>query len=216
MTVEAVSELMKDENTYLIDCRPMPEYVAGHVPGSIWIQMENAFAIWAALIVDPLAGEKIVIVAPPGKEEEAITRLSRTGVDCAVGYLDGGFEAWTKAGLPVSKTKCLEYEGAEEFKSKSAGGRVIDVRNPGEWQDGVYGEATLLTLGAVKQAAKTATNKNEKLFMHCKGGARSLLAVSTLERFGFTDVTNIKGGFDNMKAKNVPIGPMTQQPVTTF
>jgi len=40
------------------------------------------------------------------------------------------------------------------------------------------------------------------------------MAVSILENQGFTDVTNIAGGFEQMKAKGVETSPMTQAPST--
>lgn len=105
--------------------------------------LQFSFAIWTAFIVDPTAGEEIVLVAPEGKEEEVITRLSRTGLDCVVGYLGGGYESWTKSGFKVQMTKCVDYEGPEDFKGKTDGGMIVDVRNLGEWQDGVIENATL-------------------------------------------------------------------------
>ena len=39
----------------------------------------------------------MILVTPPGQEKDAITRLARTGIDCVVGFLDGGFASWQQA-----------------------------------------------------------------------------------------------------------------------
>lgn len=108
--------------------------------------LEFSFAIWSAYVVDPTHGDRIILVTPEGKEKEAITRLSRTGLDCVVGYLEGGFESWTKAGYEVQQTKVVNYDSAMEFAEKTADGTIVDVRNPGEWQDGVLENAKLYIL----------------------------------------------------------------------
>lgn len=102
------------------------------------------FAIWTAFFVDPRKGEKIVLVTEPGKEEQAITKLTRTGLDCVIGYLSGGYQSWQKEGLPTASTDILTYKSAADWESESKGARVIDVRNLGEWtNEGVLPEAEL-------------------------------------------------------------------------
>lgn len=143
MTAEVFKNHAGQPKTFVLDCRTGPEFVAGHMPGAIFCPLDQSYAIWATYAVDPRKNEKCLLITPPGKEKEAITRLTRTGVDCVQGYLEGGFEAWTNAGYPVTKTKVVQYENAEEFKQKTEGGRILDVRNLGEWEDGVYKGATL-------------------------------------------------------------------------
>ena len=132
-----------DESVFVIDCRPNTEYIQGHMQRSVWVPLEMTFAIWAAFVVDPRKGEKVVLVTPPGREKEAVTRLTRTGIDCVIGYLEGGFDAWKQAGFDVEETQVVDYESHEEFELKIKGATIVDVRNLGEWQDGVLDRATL-------------------------------------------------------------------------
>lgn len=138
-----VQKLAEDDSVFVIDCRSAADYIAGHIPYSVFVPMEMTFAIWAAFVVDPRKGDKIVLVVAPGREEEAITRLSRTGIDCVVGFLEGGFDSWKSAGLEVKATKVLEYGSAEEFKERTADYKIVDVRNLGEWEGAVLETAHL-------------------------------------------------------------------------
>ena len=59
--------------------------------------LEGNFAMWIGEMV-PDIKQPILLVTYPGKEEEAIIRLSRVGYDNTIGYLKGGFDAWKAAG----------------------------------------------------------------------------------------------------------------------
>lgn len=73
-----------------------------------------------------------------------------------------------------------------------------------------------LTLSKVKQGTHQSDNKHKKFYMHCKTGGRSLLATSIASRMGFKDVTNIAGGFDQIKSVNVNTSPPSKDPVATL
>jgi hydroxyacylglutathione hydrolase len=107
------------------------------------VPLESQFAIWTAYLVDPSKGEKIIIVCEPGKEKEVIIRLARTGLDCCIGYLEGGFNTWSDAGFSTEASKIIKYENASDFEGQAKDVRVIDVRNPGEWANGVLQNAEL-------------------------------------------------------------------------
>ena len=85
----------------------------------------------------------MVLVTPPGQEKDAIIRLARTGIDCVVGYLDGGLASWQQAGFDLAATKQIDYSSEEEFRANTEGHRIVDVRNLNEWHDGVLDHAHL-------------------------------------------------------------------------
>ena len=57
------------------------------------------------LIVDVTTN--IILVAPEGREEEVVTRLSRVGFDKTHGYLKGGMDAWVAAGKEIDTVKSV-------------------------------------------------------------------------------------------------------------
>ncbi len=59
------------------------------------ILLEKKFKLLGTLIED--VKQKIIIISPKGKEEEAISRLSRVGFDNVVGFLEGGFDNWVNS-----------------------------------------------------------------------------------------------------------------------
>src|SRR3974377_419434 len=82
---------MGDAGSKILDVRDPAEYAKGHLAGSINIGLGGQYATWAGTILD--RAKPIVIVAEPGREEEAALRLGRIGFDPVMGYLRGGMAA---------------------------------------------------------------------------------------------------------------------------
>ncbi len=82
---------MGDAGAQMLDVRDPAEYAKGHLAGSINIGLGGQFATWAGTLLD--RAKPIVIIAEPGREQEAALRLGRIGFDHVKGYLEGGMQA---------------------------------------------------------------------------------------------------------------------------
>lgn len=51
-----------------------------------------------------------MILAPLGKEKEAVLRLARIGYSNVLGYLEGGIEGWKKAGFELDHSREVTAE----------------------------------------------------------------------------------------------------------
>ena len=137
-------QVLLQQNANLLDVRPLDEFAAGHVPGSICIALSGQFASWAGGILG-IHSNPVLIGETDAQVEEARLRLARVGIEDLRGYLAGGLAAWQKAGLPLSKTVQIS---PQEVQQKIVSGSmrasdVLDVRREGEWQAGHIPEATL-------------------------------------------------------------------------
>jgi hydroxyacylglutathione hydrolase len=74
-----------------LDVRDAREFAQGHLAASINIGLSGQYATWAGTLFD--RNRPILIIAPPGREREAATRLGRIGFDNVAGYLVGGIQA---------------------------------------------------------------------------------------------------------------------------
>ena len=71
--------------------------------------------------------------------------------------------------------------------------QIIDVREPHEYQIANMG-GELIPLATVSSSADKI-DRNKKVIVHCKMGGRSAKAIHELEeKFGFTNLYNLKGG----------------------
>ena len=87
LTADYVFDKIKSENVVVVDTRKPSDYCNEHIPGSIFIGLSGRFAPWVGEILKDINRE-IILIVENGKEEEAITRLSRVGFDNCIGYLD--------------------------------------------------------------------------------------------------------------------------------
>jgi len=75
--------------------------------------------------------------------------------------------------------------------------RLLDVRQPEEWQRARIEGAQLLPLGELEaRLAELSDWKERRVIAHCHHGGRSAAACKILAAAGFTDVSNLVGGID--------------------
>jgi rhodanese-related sulfurtransferase len=51
----------------------------------------------------------------------------------------------------------------------------------------------------------SSLDKNKPYIVHCGGGYRSMTAISIMKSLGFTNLTNIYGGFGAMQQAGLPV-----------
>jgi adenylyltransferase/sulfurtransferase len=71
--------------------------------------------------------------------------------------------------------------------------KVIDVREPDEWQIAHIDGVPLIPLGTLPKRF-TELDPNQQIYIHCKSGVRSLKALYFLREQGFKYVKSVKGG----------------------
>jgi hydroxyacylglutathione hydrolase len=177
----------------VLDVRPGEQFAAGHVPGSVNIALCGQFASWAGALLG-LAEHPVLIAESEEDVREARMRLARVGLEGAQGYLNGGLVAWERAGLPLSKIPQVDAQGlSKRLRGQSV--QVLDVRREPEWEAGHIEGATWWPLDNFK-VAPPEIDRDIPIAVHCKGGYRSMIACSLLQRAGFQNVVNVVGGFD--------------------
>ena len=196
-------EFEKSANTteaLVLDVRHQDEFVKGHVPRSIFIGLNGDFAPWVGdLIAD--TKQPLLLVVPEGKEEEAITRLSRVGFDSAIGYLKGGIGAWETAGKEIDQIISITSSEAKNIIDKGDVA-IFDVRKDGEYQSEHLLNAVHTPLSELNKHLSKFPEKGEFL-VHCAGGYRSVIASSILKSRGIHNLIDIKGGYGALKKEDL-------------
>jgi hydroxyacylglutathione hydrolase len=184
LTVDQVRTL-QDAGGQVVDVRPVVDYAAGHIPGSLAIPLRGAFATWLGwLVSDPAT--PLVIVAGPGQDlSEVIWQALKIGYGNLAGTLAGGVPAWEAAGRPAAATPLLTPGQVDPAA-------VIDVRQAGEYAAGHLPGARNIELGALTSQA--AGVEGRLAVTMCGHGERAATAASVLERAGHTAVAILAGG----------------------
>ncbi|MBA2610359.1 MAG: MBL fold metallo-hydrolase [Bacteroidetes bacterium] len=191
LSVDEFDELIKNLKPIVLDVRKADEYAEANIPGSLFIGLDGQFAPWVGTLISDI-NFPIIIIAPKGKEEETVMRLSRVGYDNCIGYLEGGMEAWIAAG---KKTEKVATVNAEQFLNQyKKGAKTLDVRKPGEFDSAHLSNGQPKPLDFIFDWIDS-NDKAHPYMVHCAGGYRSMIAISILKANGYTNLTNVNGGF---------------------
>ncbi len=183
----------------ILDVRHENDFVKAHIPNSIFIGIQGNFAPWVGSLLRDV-NQKLILVAPEGREEETITRLSRVGFDHVLGYLNGGVEAWKNAGFETDSIHSISpQEFAEQLNPKST---VVDSRKPGEYEAEHVENAINLPLDNVNENFQSVP-KGDDFFLHCAGGYRSVIMASILKSRGIHNMINVEKGMNGIKQTEV-------------
>jgi glyoxylase-like metal-dependent hydrolase (beta-lactamase superfamily II)/rhodanese-related sulfurtransferase len=202
LSAEAFEAKANNTGALILDTRTPEEFAKGFIPNSINIGIEGGFAPWVGALIPDLK-QNLLIVTEPGKEEEVVTRLARVGYDHTIGFLNGGFEAWVQAGKEIDTVDNVAADAFaviyEEEKPE-----IIDVRKLDEFASGHIEGARNLPLDYINDHMEEFP-KDKRLYIHCAGGYRSMIAASILKSRGIENVVNIEGGFGAIEKTSVPV-----------
>jgi rhodanese-related sulfurtransferase/glyoxylase-like metal-dependent hydrolase (beta-lactamase superfamily II) len=194
LTALSLHELLglADGGAQLLDTREPAQYEGAHLLGSVNIGLSGSFATWCGTLLDQ--ERPIVLIAEPGRELEAATRLGRIGFDNVAGYLGGAMEALE--GEPPELLDLTERitaaSLAEQLESPEAP-LVIDVRAPGEWEERRIEGSINVPLSRLSEELSGLPD-GRALVVYCSSGYRSAIAASILRHRGVDQVYDLVGG----------------------
>ena len=202
LTAEEFELVANETHALVLDTRDAEEFYQGFIPNSVNIGLEGNFAQWVGEMI-PDVRQEILLITDEGKEEEAITRLSRVGYDKSVGYLKGGFATWKKSGKEVDTIHRITTDDFES-KFKNDHLQVIDFRKKSEFDSEHVEGAKNIPLNEInKHLAELPKDGN--FMIHCAGGYRSMIAASILKQRGWDNFLEVRGGLAAIKEKDVAV-----------
>jgi rhodanese-related sulfurtransferase/glyoxylase-like metal-dependent hydrolase (beta-lactamase superfamily II) len=204
----ALDEVLRlgDAGAQLLDVRDAAEFAKGHLAGSMNIGLGGQYATWAGTLLD--RAKPIVIIAEPGREQEAALRLGRIGFDQVSGYLDGGMVALAeRPDLVWTTERVTPAMVAEELAGAElpiVAPLVLDIRNPSEWKAKHIPESLNIPLNHMQERLAEIP-PGRRIAVHCAGGYRSSIAASILHQHGITNLIEMAGGLAAWDAARLPV-----------
>ena len=191
-----------DAGAQILDVRDAAEFAMAHLAGSINIGLGGQYATWAGTVLD--RAKPIVIIAEPGREQEAAVRLGRIGFDHVKGYLQGGMEAL--AGRPdlVWPTERISAPMVAEELASADPPLLLDIRSPREWATNHIASSVNIPLNHLKERIAEIP-RDRRIAVHCAGGYRSSIAASILHQDGITNLIDMAGGLAAWDAAKLPV-----------
>ncbi len=190
-SLQDFEEEMQEPLVMVMDTRMPYAYAGSHIPNSLsmWLGGTSVYPGW---LLD--TKQYIVFVLERPSDIDIVTaRLRRLGFDNMCGYLCGGINEWQESGNPISSTRTMSVLDLKDKLEKKEV-LLLDVREPNEWEeDGIIEGAKCIHFAELSENTGSLP-KDKPIAVTCSVGNRSSIAVSILEKAGFTDVVNVLGG----------------------
>jgi len=200
LTPDEFETVAESTHALVLDTREASVFCKAFIPNSINIGLGGQFAVWAATLITDLK-QPLLLICNEGTEEETVMRLARVGFDNTLGYLDGGMEAWKKAGKETdSITSITPEEFARVYNEQL---NILDIRKPSEYEEGHIANVENSPLDYINDWM-SSIDRHKTYYVHCAGGYRSMIAASILKARGVEQVVNIEQGFGGIATTKVP------------
>jgi glyoxylase-like metal-dependent hydrolase (beta-lactamase superfamily II)/rhodanese-related sulfurtransferase len=185
----------------LLDTREQVEFEGAHIRGALNIGLGGSFATWCGTLLDP--DRPVALIADPGREHEAATRLGRIGFDNVAGYLTGGMRQLDDVPELVERTERITAGSAAEQLAQPNPPQLVDVRTTREWDEAHIDGALNLPLSQLSERLGELP-ADRLLILHCASGYRSSIATSLLQRERLPRVANLVGGLGAWTSAQLP------------
>jgi molybdopterin/thiamine biosynthesis adenylyltransferase/rhodanese-related sulfurtransferase len=107
--------------------------------------------------------------------------------------------------LREARTEVPEISPGEADLQREQGVTLVDVRELAEWEQGYIPGSLHVAKSYFEQGIESeAPDRDAPLILYCAGGTRSLFAARTLQGMGYTNVSNMTGGFNAWKSQGLP------------
>jgi DMSO/TMAO reductase YedYZ molybdopterin-dependent catalytic subunit/rhodanese-related sulfurtransferase/glyoxylase-like metal-dependent hydrolase (beta-lactamase superfamily II) len=207
LTIGQLAELRGLEpDLQLVDVRGAAETANGTLPKAVEIPL----AVFADSIGALDRDLPVVIYCASGyRSQAAASVLAAAGFQDVCNLL-GGYRAWHAAGLPVAydrdhlrASRTPQVSARTAHALLEAGTVLLDVREPGEWQEGHAPGAVLIPMGDA-QVRRRELGGGKRIVVVCRSGGRSAAITGVLRAHGY-DAINLTGGMCAWTAAGLPV-----------
>jgi glyoxylase-like metal-dependent hydrolase (beta-lactamase superfamily II)/rhodanese-related sulfurtransferase len=193
-----------EAGAWVVDARDRRAFATAHVPGAINVELNSTFGTYVGWVTPFNAPLVLLLPEPAGPAlAEAVTQLVRIGYERLVGHAEGGLEAWQDRGRPVRSYATADVD---DLCAAYLGGppvRVLDVRQPVEWDAGHIPGSLRIHLGDLP-ARLADVPRDREVWVACASGHRASIAASLLDRAGVPVRLVATGGVPEWMARCYP------------
>jgi rhodanese-related sulfurtransferase len=193
MTTERFAEA-RAAGAWVLDARDRWAFASVHIKGAWNIEAGDAFAAYAGWLL-PFDAPIVLVVDSPEQEVDVRDELLRIGFDHVLGHLVGGMDAWVAVGGETSSYATASWE---ELRAPGDE-RVLDVRQPYEWRDGVVPGCERVFVADLPLAL-ASLDADASYLVACRTGVRAAIAASLLDAAGIAARPVVDGGVPALPA----------------
>ena len=121
-----------------------------------------------------------------------------------VGYLEQPHAVMTSNPERVQRASRLTAAELRSRRDEIEGLQLVDIRNPGEVEAGTIDGSALIPVGQLPGRV-SELDPSAPTVVFCAGGYRSSVGASVLREAGFSDVSDLLGGYTAWE-ETAPVG----------
>lgn len=187
----------------VIDGRTNEQFDESHIAGALSTSAYDTGFATKVSRVAPRDAELIVIAASDGDERNAAELLAAVGLQVR-GFLEGGMTAWRSEDRPVQRIELIDPNQLAERLDAPHPPLVLDVRNAAEFAVEHIPGSLHIPYGDLGQRLGELP-PDQPIATICRGGKRSGLAASILQREGFDDIVHVGQGVGTWRQHGHPV-----------
>jgi hydroxyacylglutathione hydrolase len=187
----------------VVDGRTNEEFDESHIAGALSTSAYDTGFATKVSRVAPDGAEIIVVAASDGDERHAAELLAAVGMRVR-GFLEGGMTAWRTEERPIRKIELID---PNELAARVEGPEapvILDVRNAAEYAGEHIPDSLHIPYGDLAGRLGELP-RGRPIATICRGGKRSGLAASILQREGFADVVHVGQGVGAWREDGHPV-----------
>lgn len=186
-----VEELV-EAGAVVIDGRTNDQFDEAHIEGALSASSYDTGFATKVSRVAPEGTDIVIVAASSGDERAAAQLLASVGLSVR-GFLEGGMTAWRIEGRPVHRIELIDPDELARRVEDGNGPVILDVRNDSEYASEHIPGSLHIPYGDLAGRLDELP-RDRPIATICRGGKRSGLAASILQREGFEDVVHVGQG----------------------
>ncbi len=190
LSTHEVEELV-EQGAVVIDGRTNEQFDEAHIEGALSASAYDTGFATKVSRVAPAGSDIVVVAASSGDERRAAQMLASVGLPVR-GYLEGGMTAWRTEERPVHRIELIDPDELARRVEGDDGPAILDVRNASEYAGEHIPGSLHIPYGDLAGRLEELP-RDRAIATICRGGKRSGLAASILQRAGF-DVVHVGKG----------------------
>ncbi len=204
VTVEEAKEMIERQEVLVLDVRTVAEYNSGHIPDAILIPVLEL----ESRLDELRASDHILVYCRSGVRSARAAGILIDNGFTRVSNMKGGIIEWQDKGFPITQenpayTNIIPKEAYELISKQEV--IVVDVRTVKAYNSSHVPGAILIPLDEL-ESRLDELNPSDYILVYCStGGCQSEAAPRILVENGFTHVWNLKGGFIQWQAEDLPV-----------
>ncbi len=183
-----------DPSVTIVDARPKTAFAAGHIPGSLAIELRNDFGVWVGWVTE-FNSPLLLVLDDDQSVDEAQRQLARIGYDRIVGVVTD-LPAWD-----IELSTFPVHDVGSFIAGMDEGVVVLDVRAPNEWDSGVVEDSHRHYAPDLADGVPPGIDRDRRVLVGCETGYRASLAASLLQRQGYQPEVLIGAGIPEVLNK---------------